>query len=143
MNLGASLRTLLANDGTIAAAITETINDVSTVKIYPLIADANASLPYIIYMKLRRSQEQLVDDPSGLIRRQVRFDVWAKTDEGAQVLADAVAAALNGYAGNMTGGVIQLASLLDESDMLDLDASNKTATCFGRQMLFEVVYNVT
>ena len=70
----------------------------SPARIYPILAPEVPTYPFIVYHAI----SEVVPNAMGsgttdVVRRRYQFDCWDKTGTGAQMLADAVTAALDRY----------------------------------------------
>lgn len=87
-------------------------------RIYPVHAPQDAVFPYIIYS---RSSTRFINSQDGYTGTGVAMIVissWAKSYSGAKALADVVRSAIDGWRDQTLSPKIDLASLVDESDIV-------------------------
>ncbi len=85
-------------------------------KIYPLAADADATLPWVTWRRSAIRREQTLSGPMGVPTVVVEYDIVAATYEAARTLADAIRGVLDGYTGTIDNTTVRQARLDDESD---------------------------
>lgn len=95
------------------AAVAELLED----RIYPVIAPASASMPFMTWRRVTVSREQTLGEPLGMPTITLAVDLYAETYTAVRELGDRVREVLNGWRGGMGDYVhVSLASLLTESD---------------------------
>lgn len=95
------------------AAVAEIVED----RIYPVMAPASASLPFITWRRVSVTREQTLVEPLGMPTITLSVDLYAETYMAVRELGDRVRAVLNGWRGGMGDYMhVSLASLLTESD---------------------------
>ncbi len=125
-----ALRTILLADPAVAALIDD--------RVYPLEAavamivnpaDASAAmrpyLPFTTYQRTTPSKpEMTLSGPSGLCQFTILLETWGDTFDGAQAVAAAIGAALNGYHGtvNISSGATAGTVNVNSADLTDTDS---------------------
>lgn len=85
-------------------------------RIYPVLAPANAALPFITWRRSGIQRSQTLAGPMGMPRVSVELDTYAATYEGARDLADRVRVVLDGYSGTVDNTQVNHVSLEQEQD---------------------------
>jgi hypothetical protein len=85
-------------------------------RVYAMIAPTSATYPFISYRRTSIQREQAMQNPVGVPRVSVDFEVYAGSYEQARETADAVRAALDGYGGSALGCTVSQTSLESEAD---------------------------
>lgn len=85
-------------------------------RIYPVLAPASASLPFVTWRRSGVQREQTLGGPMGLPRVSVEYSIYGTTYEQARELADAMRVVLDGYGGTADNTTVKQTSLEDESD---------------------------
>lgn len=85
-------------------------------RVYPVLAPASASLPFVAWRRSSIQREQTLQRPAGLPRVTVEFSIYGATYEQAREVADAIRSVLDGYAGTAHNTTVRQTSLEDESD---------------------------
>jgi len=85
-------------------------------RIYPLLAPATATLPYVTWRRSGISREQTLGAPMGVPRVTVEFSIYGTTYEQAREVADSMRVVLDGYGGTVDNTQVRQASLENESD---------------------------
>jgi hypothetical protein len=102
------LRTALATDAGVALLLGS--------RIYPVLAPASASLPYVTWRRSAIEREQTLGTPAGMPRVSVEYSIYGTTYEEARRVSDAMRLVLDGYGGSSDNTEVKQASLEDESD---------------------------
>ena len=85
-------------------------------RIYPTIAPATATLPFIAYRRSGIQRDQTLGNPMGVPRVSVEFAIYGATYNQAREVADAVRLVLDGYGGSVNNTVVDQVSLENETD---------------------------
>lgn len=85
-------------------------------RIYPALAPAAASLPFVTYRRSGIQRDQTLRNPMGMPRVSVEFSAYAMTYNEAREVADAVRRILDGYGGTVNNTVVEQVSLENETD---------------------------
>lgn len=85
-------------------------------RVYPLLAPASASLPFVTWRRSSIDREQTLGSPLGLPRVSVDVVSYGTTYQEARRVADAVRIVLDGYGGTFENTVVRQTALQDESD---------------------------
>lgn len=85
-------------------------------RIFPVLAPASASLPFVTWRRTAIDREQTLTAPMGVPRVSVDFSIYAVTYEQARDVADAMRVRLDGYGGTSDNTEVKQTSLENESD---------------------------
>lgn len=85
-------------------------------RMYPVLAPASATLPFITWRRSGIQREQTLTRPSGLPRVTVEYTIYGITYEQARDVADSLRLILDGYGGSANNTEVKQTSLEDESD---------------------------
>lgn len=85
-------------------------------RIYPLLAPASASLPFVTWRRSGITREQTLSAPMGVPRVSVEYSIYGTTYEQARDVADAMRVVLDGYGGTVDNTQVRQTSLENESD---------------------------
>ena len=92
------------------------VTSLAGTRIYPVLAPASASLPFVTWRRSGVQREQTLGGPMGLPRVSVEYSIYGTTYEQARELADAMRVVLDGYGGTADNTTVKQTSLEDESD---------------------------
>lgn len=93
-------------------------------RVYPQLAPAVDSLPFITWRRSNISREQAFTTPIGVPRVSLDFIVFAATYFEARKIADAMRSVLDGFGGFFDNTTVKQTSLESESDdVVSLDGS--------------------
>jgi len=92
-----------------------TVSGLLGTKIYPLAADADATLPWVTWRRSAIRRQATLSGPMGVPTVVVEYDIVA-TYEATRTLADAIRGVLDGYTGTADNTTVRQTSLEDESD---------------------------
>jgi hypothetical protein len=95
---------------------TTAVTSLVSSRIYPVLAPASASLPFVTWRRSGISREQTLSGPMGVPRVSVEFAIYGSTYEQARDVADAMRLVLDGYGGTSNNTEVKQASLEQESD---------------------------
>jgi hypothetical protein len=86
-------------------------------RVYPVIAPASASLPFVTWRRQAVQREQSLGGPVGMPTVTLGLDLYAETYEAVRELADRCRQCLDGFGGGVGDSVkIRLVSLTNEAD---------------------------
>jgi hypothetical protein len=86
-------------------------------RVYPVLAPATASLPFITWRRSSISRQQTLAGPLGMPTVFLSVDLYAETYEAVRDLSDAVRKCLDGWGGTSQDGVrVANVTLTNESD---------------------------
>jgi hypothetical protein len=86
-------------------------------RVYPVIAPASASLPFVTWRRQAVQREQSLGGPVGMPIVTLGLDLYAETYEAVRELADRCRQCLDGFGGGVGDSVqIRLVSLTNEAD---------------------------
>jgi hypothetical protein len=66
--------------------------------IHPMLAPQGSVLPYVTYQRVASNINNVLFGPPSIDNIRIQIDVWAGTYAGAQTLADAIKASMQGWA---------------------------------------------
>jgi hypothetical protein len=104
----AVLRTALVS----STAVTSLVST----RIYPVLAPASASLPFVTWRRTGIQREQTLRNPMGMPRVTLEYQVYGVTYDQTREVADAMRVVLDGYGGQSENTVVEQVSLENESD---------------------------
>lgn len=131
----AVLRAALVGDGTLAGEI--------GTRIYPVIAPASATLPFVTWRRAGIQRSQTLGLPVGVPRLSVEYSIYAATYETAREVADRMRAVLDGYGGTVDNVTVKQVSLEQESDDFVSLAGTEMPPAFQITMVFDVWWQET
>lgn len=99
-----------------ALVTTTATSSVVSAKVYPIVAPAAATLPFVTYRRAGIRRQQTLTGPMGVPQVTVELDVYASTYEGARDLADRCRSVLDGYGGTFDNTEVKHVSLENEID---------------------------
>ena len=107
MTIETELRARLAADGAVAALV--------STRIYPLVLPQNPTLPAVTFSRVSGLRLHDIAGAAGRGMPRISFSSWAETYTGAQTLAAAVRASLNGFIGVLAtiSAVVRLENEID------------------------------
>lgn len=85
-------------------------------RVYPVIAPATASLPFVTWRRVAIRRQQTLGGPSGMPVTSVEYSIFGTTYEQAREVADAMRSVLDGYGGTANNTEVKQTSLEQESD---------------------------
>ncbi len=85
-------------------------------RIYPVIAPATATLPFVTWRRVAVRRQQTLAAPMGMPVTSVEYSIFGLTYEQARDVADAMRAVLDGYGGSANNTEVKQTSLEQESD---------------------------
>jgi hypothetical protein len=92
------------------------VSSLVSARVFPIIAPATASLPFITYRRTGIQREQSFSGPVGTPIVSVDLECLATTYEGARDLADKCRRALDGWGGTVGNVEVKRTSLDNEQD---------------------------
>ena len=104
----AVLRTALVS----STAVTSLVSS----RIYPVLAPASASLPFVTWRRTGIQREQTLGSPMGMPRVTLEYQIYGVTYDQTREVADAMRVVLDGYGGQSENTVVDQVSLENESD---------------------------
>lgn len=104
----AVLRTALVS----STAVTSLVST----RIYPVLAPASATLPFVTWRRTGIQREQTLANPMGMPRVTLEYQVYGVTYDQTREVADAMRLVLDGYGGQSENTVVEQVSLENESD---------------------------
>lgn len=85
-------------------------------KVYPVIAPATATLPFVTWRRVAVRRQQTLSAPMGMPVTSVEFSIFGATYEQARDVADEMRSVLDGYGGTANNTEVKQTSLEQESD---------------------------
>ena len=104
----AVLRSALLANATVAGLVGS--------RVYPVLAPASASLPFVTWRRSGIEREQTLGLPMGVPRVTVEFSIFGTTYNEARELADAMRLVLDGYGGTADNTQVRQTALENEVD---------------------------
>ena len=95
---------------------TTAVTSLVSTRIYPVLAPATASLPFVTWRRSGINREQTLGGPMGVPRVSVEYAIYGSTYEQARDVADAMRLVLDGYGGTSNNTEVKQTSLEQESD---------------------------
>jgi hypothetical protein len=85
-------------------------------RIYPVLAPATATLPFVTWRRTGIERAQTLGRPAGMPRVTVEYGIYGTTYEQARDVADRMRVILDGYGGTVDNTTVNQTSLENESD---------------------------
>ena len=104
----AVLRTAMVNHTAVTSLV--------STRIYPVLAPASATLPFVTWRRTGIQREQTLTNPMGMPRVTLEYQVYGVTYDQTREVADAMRLVLDGYGGQSENTVVDQVSLENESD---------------------------
>lgn len=120
-----------------------TLNSEIGTRIYPVIAPASATLPFVTWRRAGIQRSQTLGLPLGVPRLSVEFSIYAATYETAREVADRMRVVLDGYGGTVDNVTIRQVSLEQESDDFVALAGAEMPPAFQVTQQFDVWWQET
>jgi len=92
------------------------VTSLVSARIYPVLAPATASLPFVTWRRVAIRRQQTLGGPSGMPVTSVEYSIFGTTYEQAREVADAMRSVLDGYGGTANNTEVKQTSLEQESD---------------------------
>lgn len=131
----AVLRSAMVGDATLTALI--------GTRVYPVIAPATASLPFVTWRRAGIQRSQTLGNPLGVPRLSVEYSIYAATYETCRSVADRMRVVLDGYGGAVDNVVVRQVSLEQENDDFVALAGTEMPPAFQITMVFDVWWQET
>lgn len=109
MSIGTWLRALLIADPAVSALVGD--------RVHALQLPRGGALPALKYQRISGERVRGLSGPHGQAHPRMQIDAYADSHAAAEAVADAVEAALDGYAGPAGAGRIDAASLENVRDL--------------------------
>lgn len=91
-----------------------TVSGLVGTRIYRKVAPQEAAKPYVTFQGISAPRIHGVKNSLGVVQERIQFDCWADTDSGAEAVADAIRASLDGFTGTLGSIRVQGCTHLDE-----------------------------
>ena len=92
------------------------VTSLVSARIYPVLAPATASLPFVTWRRVAIRRQQTLGAPMGMPVTSVEYSIFGSTYEQAREVADVMRAVLDGYGGTANNTEVKQTSLEQESD---------------------------
>lgn len=92
------------------------VTSLVSARIYPVLAPATASLPFVTWRRVAIRRQQTLGAPMGMPVTSVEYSIFGSTYEQAREVADAMRVVLDGYGGTANNTEVKQTSLEQESD---------------------------
>jgi hypothetical protein len=109
-------------------------------RVYPVIAPADAALPFVTWRRTSIQRQHSLSGPVGVPMVMLTVDLFATTYEGVRELADAVRVSLDGWGGTFQNTVVSNVSLENESDGFVQLAGGDVPPVYTVQMTFGILW---
>ncbi len=126
----------LGGEATITAII-----GTSPVRLYPLIAEQGAALPYIVYQQISGVRDYTMDGPTGYVDARYQITCWAATYGAAKRLFEVVRKFFNGYHATVLNRKIQYIAFENELDRLAKTPGVDAIDIFGKQIDIKITFD--
>jgi len=112
-------------------------------RVYPHLAQAGDSFPFVTWRRTGISREQTLGNPMGVPTVSVSVSIYAVTYLAARKIADAIRDALDGYGGTFDNTEVKRASLTSESDEVVVLEGSEVPTAYSVSQDYEVLWQET
>lgn len=109
-------------------------------RVYPVIAPADADLPFVTWRRTSIQRQHSLSGPIGVPMVMLTVDLFATTYEGVRELADAARVSLDGWGGTFQNTVVSNVSLENESDGFVQLAGGDVPPVYTVQMTFGILW---
>lgn len=109
-------------------------------RVYPVIAPADAALPFVTWRRTSIQRQHSLSGPIGVPMVMLTVDLFATTYEGVRELADATRVSLDGWGGTFQNTVVSNVSLENESDGFVQLAGGDVPPVYTVQMTFGILW---
>lgn len=92
------------------------VTSLVSARIYPVLAPATASLPFVTWRRVAIRRQQTLGAPMGMPVTSVEYSIFGSTYEQAREVADVMRVVLDGYGGTANNTEVKQTSLEQESD---------------------------
>lgn len=112
-------------------------------RIYPVIAPATASLPFVTWRRAGIQRSQTLGAPMGVPKLSVEYSIYAATYESAREVSDRMRVVLDGYGGTVDNVTVRQVSLEQENDDFVALTGTDMPPAFQITMVFDVWWQET
>lgn len=109
-------------------------------KVFPVLAPASASLPFITWRRTAVQRQHSLSGPVGLPTVILSVDVFAETYEACRDVCDAVRQCLDGWGGVFNDVSVRNVSLTNEADGFVTLAGGDLPPVYTVQMTFAILW---
>lgn len=109
-------------------------------RVYPVIAPADADLPFVTWRRTSIQRQHSLSGPIGVPMVMLTVDAFATTYEAVRDLADTVRVSLDGWGGTFQNTVVSNVSLENESDGFVQLAGGDVPPVYTVQMTFGILW---
>lgn len=109
-------------------------------RVYPVIAPAEAALPFATWRRTSVQRQQSLSGPVGSPMVMLTVDLYAVTYEAVRDLAEAVRVTLDGWGGTFQNTVVANVSLENESDGFVQLTGGDVPPVYTVQMTFGILW---
>jgi hypothetical protein len=109
-------------------------------RVYPVIAPADAALPFVTWRRTSIQRQHSLSGPIGVPMVMLTVDAFATTYEAVRDLADTVRVSLDGWGGTFQNTVVSNVSLENESDGFVQLAGGDVPPVYTVQMTFGILW---
>jgi len=135
-NVESKIYDMLINDFTIASIVGQNI--------YPVLADENTSMPYIVYQIISEVRDYTLTTISNLERIRMQVTCWTTSYYDSIILKDAILDCLDNYSDKDSPSgeqLIEWIHLDSIGEVLDFSAGQDDSKKFGKRIDFIIDYN--
>jgi hypothetical protein len=111
-------------------------------RVYPVIAPADAAIPFVTWRRAAVQREHSLSGPTGLPKVLLSVDAFAETYEAVRELADRIRLSLDGYGGVASNSVlVNHVSLENETDGFIQLAGGEMPPVYSVTLTFSVLWS--
>lgn len=112
-------------------------------RVYPVLAPATASLPFVVWRRTGITREQTLGLPMGVPKVTVEYEVYGTTYESARTVADTMRRILDGYGGTVDNTEVKHVSLENESDGFAVLEGDQAPPAFSVTQQYDILWQET
>lgn len=128
-----ALAAVMAADPAVAA--------LAGMRVYPVIAPADAAIPFVTWRRTGVRREQTLSGPMGMPTVLLAVDVYAETYDAVRELADRIRLALDGYGGAASDSVlVDYVTLDNETDGFVQLAGGDAPPVYSVTLTFSIMW---
>jgi hypothetical protein len=128
----AVLRTALVGSTSFTALVSS--------RVYPVLAPATSSLPFVVWRRSGITREQTLGLPMGVPKVTVEYEIYGATYESARTVADTMRSILDGYGGTVNNTEVKQVSLENESDGFALLQGDQAPPAYSVTQQYDILW---
>jgi hypothetical protein len=109
-------------------------------RVYPVLAPATSSLPFVVWRRSGITREQTLGLPMGVPKVTVEYEVYGATYESARTVADTMRRILDGYGGTVNNTEVKHVSLENESDGFVLLQGDQAPPAYSVTQQYDILW---